>query len=578
MEQKPKPLFWLIVVAAVLGLAVFGLYRAGIVTSKAPPGSHSAGTAARNASRTPEPEGTVEVLFYSSSAKKTWIEAMVARFNADDHRVGRRAIVVKAFHGNSGEQLDQLKEGKIKPDLWSPGDESWLELAAAHWKTVNQTALYEAQVPLVNIPLVVTMWEPMARALGYPAKPIGWLDIAKVAAAPGGWAAYGHPEWGKFRWGHAHPDANSGFLSIVSEVYASLGKTDGITAQDLRSPRVIGFLKEFEGAVEHYGLSNTWIDDLMHSKGPSYLSGAVQYENTIIESNQKHQNLPFKLVALYPAEGNFWTRHPTAILKEAWVTEEKREAAGIFLDFLLSRDAQMAAMQLGLRPIMTDLQLGSPFDEEHGVRVAVDASRAFKVPDESVLKRIRDLWEEVKTPATVVLILDRSSSMKGPPMDNAKRGALEFIRSMKPRDQLRVVIFNHEITDLVPLAEVRECGEMALSQVEGVFAEGNTALHDVAASSYAGLLELQRAEPHRRYCIVLLSDGKDTASRINRHDFLDGLPSGEDYEVPKIYSIAYGSEADKDILAEISNRTNARLFASSPEEILKTYKELSANF
>ena len=518
------------------------------------------------------------MLFVSSSAKKSWVDAMVKQFNAAGNRVGRKAIVVKASHGNSGEQLDQLKEGTIKPDLWSPGDESWLELASAHWKAVKQRQLFDTSSPLVEIPLVITMWEPMARALGYPARQLGWLDIAKVAATPGGWAAYGHPEWGKFRWGHAHPDANSGFLAVVSEVYAALGKTRGITPEDLRSPRVTSFLQDFEGAVEHYGLSNSWIDDLMHAKGPGYLSAAVQYENTIIESNGKHGNKPFKLVAIYPREGNVWTRHPTAILKEEWVTEEKREAAQQFLDFLLGREAQAAAMQLGLRPILKDVRLASPFDEEHGVQVAVDATRAFQVPDETVLKRIRDLWEEVKVPATLVLVLDRSNSMKGAPMDNAKRGAMEFIRNMKPRDQLMVVLFNHEITELVPLCAVRECGERALSLVDGVFAEGNTSLHDVVNQSYRRLRELQRAQPGRRYSILLLSDGKDTSSRMNRNDFLDALPSGEDYDVPKVYTIAYGSQADKDLLAEISNRTNARLFTSTPEEISKTYKELSANF
>jgi len=65
---------------------------------------------------------------------------------------------------------------------------------------------------------------------------------------------------------------------------------------------------------------------------------------------------------------------------------------------------------------------------------------------------------------------------------------------------------------------------------------------------------------------------------MQRHDFVDTLPSGEEYDVPKIYTIAYGSAADNDLLAEISNRTNARLFSSSPEQIRKTYKELSANF
>ena len=330
--------------------------------------------------------------------------------------------------------------------------------------------------------------------------------------------------------------------------------------------------------MEHYGLSNSWIDDLMHAKGPGYLSAAVQYENTIIESNGKHGNKPFKLVAIYPREGNVWTRHPTAILKEDWVTDEKREAAKQFLDFLLGREAQEAAMRLGLRPILREVRLASPFDEAHGVQLAVDATRAFKVPDEAVLKRIRDLWEEVKVPATLVLVLDRSNSMKGAAMDNAKRGAIEFIKTMKPRDQLSVVLFNHEVTELVPLCAVRECGEKAVSLVDGVFAEGNTSLHDVvrpelppaarAAARPAGAALQRPAALGRR----------DTSSRMNRNDFLDALPSGEDYDVPKIYTIAYGPEADKDLLAEISNRTNARLFTSTPEEITKTYKELSANF
>jgi Ca-activated chloride channel family protein len=114
--------------------------------------------------------------------------------------------------------------------------------------------------------------------------------------------------------------------------------------------------------------------------------------------------------------------------------------------------------------------------------------------------------------------------------------------------------------------------------VDGVFAEGNTSLHDVVYQSYRKLRELQRTQPGRRSSVLLLSDGRDTSSRMNRNDFLDTLPSGEDFEVPKVYTIAYGPEADKDLLAEISNRTNARLFSSTPEEISKTYKELSANF
>jgi Ca-activated chloride channel family protein len=570
MGTKPTPVFWLTAIILVVALVAFALYRAN---------TRSIAEPSTIAERETEPSGnrSLTVSFYSSSAKKTWIDEMVKEFNDAKNRVGDQIIEVKPFHGNSGDQLDLLKEGKIKPDIWSPGDESWLQLAAAHWKSVKQKELFGDQHPLVNIPLVIAMWEPMAQALGHP-RPIGWRDIEKVASNPKGWAAYGHPEWGKFRWGHAHPDANSGFLSIVSETYAALDKIEGITPADLKAPKVVAFLRGFEGAVEHYGLSNSWLDDVMRAKGPAYLSCAVQYENTIIESNQKSGNKPFKLVAVYPREGSFWTQHPSVILKEDWVTPEKAEAAKKFIDYLLSADVQARAVRMGLRPISPNAALTAPFDEEHGVQVKIENSRRFVVPSEDVLKRIRDLWEEVKTPATIVMALDRSGSMAGRPLDNAKAGAIEFVKKMKPRDQIMVMLFNKDITTLSDLCSIRNCGEQTIARVGDIFAEGGTALHDTVKRAYDFVSDLQRKEPNRRYSILVLSDGRDTASLMDRNDFLDALPKGPEFDVPKIYTIAYGDEADRNLLTEISNRTNARLFVSSPEQIAQTYKELSANF
>jgi len=502
---------------------------------------------------------------------------MVKEFNDKAIQIDGKTAQVKAFHVNSGDSMEDLKSGKIKPDMWSPGDESWLQLAAAHWRDVKQKTLYDGYEPLVNIPLVIAMWEPMARVLGYPG-PIGWKDIAKLAASSEGWTAWGHPEWGKFRWGHAHPDANSGFLTILSEVYAALGKTEGITVDDLKDQSVLSFLKEFEGAVEHYGLSNTWIDDLMRLRGPAYLSATVQYENTIIESNAKYRNKPFKIVAIYPTEGNFWTRHPVVILKEEWVSPEKQEACRVFLDFLLSRQAQQRAMEMGLRPISKDIPMSAPIDEDHGVLRELTGDKAFQVPDETILKRVRDLWEEAKIPATVFLILDRSGSMKGEPLDNAKKGAVDFIKSMKPRDELKLVVFHNLITTLADVCPIGRCGETAISRLEGVFAEGQTSLYDVLHENYAALIALKKQNPRRRYALLILSDGKDTSSKTRQYDFLDALPKGEDFDAPKIYSIAYGPEADKALLTEIANRTNGRKFVSSAEEIVRTYKELTANF
>ena len=176
------------------------------------------------------------------------------------------------------------------------------------------------------------------------------------------------------------------------------------------------------------------------------------------------------------------------------------------------------------------------------------------------------------------MVLDRSGSMKGVPMDQAKTGAIQFIKNMQPRDQWMVVAFSEEVYLLTSLCHIRKCGEAAIDKLSGVFASGGTALYDAVYKSYSEVLKYKKKNPKRRYAVMLLTDGEDTSSKINHHDFLDYLPKAAEVEVPKIYTIAYGSNADKDLLAQISNRTNGRLFGSTPKEIAKTYRELSANF
>jgi Ca-activated chloride channel family protein len=524
------------------------------------------------------PKGSLALQFYSSSAKKTWIDEVTGDFNQQRNRVDGRTIHVNVTHVTSGGSLRNIIEGKIQPDLWSPGEGSWVKLANNHWQNVYSRPFIRNTKDVVNVPLIIAMWEPMARALGYPNKPLGWKDIAEVAANPKGWAAYGHQEWGKFRWGHAHAEANSGFLTVLSEVYSCLGKTENMTVEDLKAPGVKRFLKTAESAVEHYGMSNSWLDEQMRTKGPGYLSAVTQYENAIIESNRTYGSKPFKLVAIYPKEGAFWTRHPAGIPDADWVTPEKRKAAELYIDYLLQQEVQRKAMEIGLRPISQKIPLEEPFTPEYGVQARIDTSRIFHTPDEQVLRRVRELWEESKMPASVVVLLDISGSMQGSPLEYAKKGAATFIEKMNKWDELEVITFNHQLAKLADLDRISANGEKARQKIQNLFADGGTCLFDAMQSALETVQKRRRVAPNRRYGIVLLSDGDDTNSETGKYDFLDDLPRGDSPDVIRIYTIAYGEEANRDLLIEIAKSTNARMFKSLPEDIEKVYRELSANF
>ena len=60
------------------------------------------------------------------------------------------------------------------------------------------------------------------------------------------------------------------------------------------------------------------------------------------------------------------------------------------------------------------------------------------------------------------------------------------------------------------------------------------------------------------------------------NDMFNCLSSGEDVEGVKIFTIAYGADADEDLLQLIAERTNGKTFAGDPETIEQVYLVISA--
>src|SRR6202007_2966678 len=126
--------------------------------------------------------------------------------------------------------------------------------------------------------------KPMAEAIGWGKKPVGWADILALAQKKEGWAAYNFPQWGAFKFGHTHPEySNSGLISLFAEVYAGAGKVKGLTDADVKDEKVARFLGDIERSVVHYGASTGFFGNKMFANGPQYLSAAVLYENMVIE-------------------------------------------------------------------------------------------------------------------------------------------------------------------------------------------------------------------------------------------------------------------------------------------------------
>ena len=80
----------------------------------------------------------------------------------------------------------------------------------------------------------------------------------------------------------------------------------------------------------------------------------------------------------------------------------------------------------------------------------------------------------------------------------------------------------------------------------------------------------------RLYGIVLLSDGQDTSSDNTENQMFNCLPSGESVEGTKLFTIAFGEDADADLMLRIANRTNGKTFTGDPSTIESIYNAISA--
>ncbi|MEI7771206.1 MAG: substrate-binding domain-containing protein, partial [Chloroflexales bacterium] len=145
------------------------------------------------------PSNALGISIAYSPEKEKWLTERIATFNSQKVKAGDKPIFVTGVNKSSGAARTEIKNGTLKTTVWSPSASTWLEVLRQ--ETGNQGVSVSSE-PLVLTPVVIGMWKPMAEALGWPGKPIGWSDMLGLIKDPQGWGKFGHPEWGRFSWGH----------------------------------------------------------------------------------------------------------------------------------------------------------------------------------------------------------------------------------------------------------------------------------------------------------------------------------------------------------------------------------------
>ncbi|HEX2315188.1 MAG TPA: substrate-binding and VWA domain-containing protein [Thermomonospora sp.] len=554
--------------------------------------------------------GTVRLRMASSQDKVGLLQRAADAF-AEDREIGGRCVEVDVDAKNSGTAMlalargwDERTDGK-RPDIWSPAANVWAAMLRLRLAGSDRPApIADGEFPaIMTSPLTIAMPRPMAEALGWPSKAIGWADLARLATSPDGWKAHGHPEWGEFRLGKTNPNlSTSGLHATVGAYYAATGTTSDLTEADITDAKNRAFVSDIEKAIVHYGhTSLTFLSNLLRAddrgQALSYISAVTVEEDSVWNYNQGNPGLDpatrgkrpkpkVPLAAIYPKDGTIYSDHPFVPLN--WMDAEKKRVADEFLKFLRSERIQRDFQNNGYRDHQR--RPGPHVTHQNGL-LPHEPRNELSLPSDAVLDRTLQTWAELRKPANVLLVVDRSGSMtEGVPGtgktkgDLAKEAAAEALAEFRSQDNVGLWMFSARLRgeqdwqELVPVGPMDDERRRTLRErLLGLTLAGGTGLYNTTAAAYDRMNAAR--EEGSINAVVVLTDGKnERPGGLDLEGLLARLGAPQDERV-RVFTIGYGRDADQRVLRRIAEATDGAAYDSSdPNTIRDVFTEVISNF
>ncbi len=566
-----------------------------------------------------DPGNCITVDMAVSPEKVTLLTEFANTFNASAAaKVNGKCIFVRPAKKASGGAAQLLVNGWPDPEangprpvIWSPASSGWGAIVS---ERVGKP-LATNGTPFMLTPLVIAMPKPMAEALGYPGKALGFADIVALANNPDGWAAYGHPEWGAFKLGKTNPNfSTSGLNFTIAEYYAATGKTAGLTIEDLKKPAAVEFASNVEKSVVHYGdttltFLNNWYRADQRGNALAYASAVAVEEKSVIDYNTGNPDgildagetpRPPRdpLVAIYPKEGTLFSDNPFFILNADWVTDDQKAAAKLFQDFVQTPENQQKVLKFGFRPNNAAVPIAAPINSANGVDPTQPQSE-LQVPEPKVLVGVLNAWAEQRKEAKVLLVLDVSGSMGDAvgsdgktKLDLAIQAAVNSLDKFKDADQVGLWVFTTDLgpnhsdhIELVPSAPMSTNRKLLRTALLAQRPQNGTPLYAVTTEAYTAARDSFDANTIN--AVVFLTDGRnddDNAGDDQQQydDMISALSAGTEGSSSKpvrVFTISYGADADTATLKAIAEATNAAYYdASNPATIDQVFTNVVSNF
>lgn len=154
-----------------------------------------------------------------------------------------------------------------------------------------------------------------------------------------------------------------------------------------------------------------------------------------------------------------------------------------------------------------------------------------------------------RPPLNIALVIDRSGSMAGAPLEMAKQAAIAALRQCRPTDRVSVVAFDDTVRVVVPSTLAADVAALE-ADVAGIEAGGTTALYDGWVEGARQVATHLREGALNR--VLLLSDGQANVGVTDRDEIAEHVRGLAQRGVGTT-TVGFGAHYDEQLLLGMAN-------------------------
>ena len=453
----------------------------------------------------------------TADAPDDLLNVWAKNFNSQKVQINGKTVSVTVRKITSGEVVTYMTEGDYRPDVYIPSSYAWGEMLRS-----KGLGIVKISDRIAGNTAGILMEKKTYETFTEKYKSVTVDKVLEASLA------------GDLTFAYTNPYTSSTGLNILASMLYSFDSENPLS--DTASQKLLDYQKQSPPVA--------YTTAVLREQAAKGIIKAMVMEE------QAYHNTPELKDYVYTPAG---IRHDHPVYTFDYVSDEKQEAAKLFVEYCLSDEAQKIA-------------------DEKGFNLHDDYKEQSAGLDGAGYLAAQKIWKANKDggkPIIAVFVADISGSMDGEPLNALKESLISTASYISSDNYIGLVSYSDDVYINLELEQFDETQRAYFSgAVKALTANGGTATYDAVLVALDMLSKKAEEVPDAKLMLFVLSDGEQnrgySLGRIT--DIVGGM------KVP-VYTIGYNM-SDSEGLRRLSEVNEAALINAQTDDIVNQLRNL----